>query len=248
MKSKMIFVSFFSILLAVACSPTVETANPVETIETEENNTTQSNQIESDSGVVDESGNSEAGSVAQSNLPFEDDYSNPNSGWDRAEWEEGFTDYVDGAYRMFVVPENYSIWANPGLHFIDTSVTVVATKSSGHDDNEFGIICRYADIENFYAVTVSSDGFYGFLNIEDGTYGYLNMEEMQPTAAIVQGNSTNTIRLDCIGNTLTLYVNGEYVAERVDDRIQSGDVGLYAGTFAVPGTEILFDDFVVTAP
>jgi hypothetical protein len=230
MKSKIFFVSLFMMVLTVACSPVVETANPVGSNESEENNANQSAE------------------AVESNDLFADDFSNANSGWDRNEWEDGFTDYVNNAYRVFVGPENYSVWANPSRNFVDTSVTVTATKVGGDDNNEFGIICRYADIENFYVATISSDGFYGFLNIEGGEYSLLNMEQMLPVSAINQGNAANTMRLDCIGNTLTLYVNGDFVGETVDDRIASGDVGLYAGTFDVPGTEILFDDFVVTAP
>ncbi len=76
----------------------------------------------------------------------------------------------------------------------------------------------------------------------------LNMENMLPSDSINLGNASNLIRLDCVGSTLTLYVNGEFVGETVDSSIGAGDVGLYAGTFSVPGTDILFDNFVVREP
>ena len=198
-------------------------------------------------GPVAEPGGNAGASGPQ--ILFQDDFSDPDSGWDRSTFENGFTEYEQGGYRIFVNAENWSAWANPSRNFTDTSTTVMATKIGGDDDNEFGLICRHANVDNFYVATISSDGFYGFLKRENGeSLGLLNMENMLPTEAITQGDTSNEIRLDCVGNTLTLYVNGQFVDETVDDAIASGDVGLYAGTFSIPGTDILFDNFVVTAP
>ena len=58
----------------------------------------------------------------------------------------------------------------------------------------------------------------------------------------------NHIRADCIGNELTLYVNGQQVATATDSEFTGGDIGVIAGTFSTPGTDIHFDNFVVTRP
>ena len=60
--------------------------------------------------------------------------------------------------------------------------------------------------------------------------------------------ATNTIRADCVGSSLSLYVNGEKLDEVQDTEFGSGDVGLMAGSFDTPGTDIHFDNFVVTKP
>ena len=59
---------------------------------------------------------------------------------------------------------------------------------------------------------------------------------------------TNRLRVDCIGNRLSLYVNGEIVAEVTDGDLASGDVGLASGTYDDPGTDMRFDNFVVYRP
>lgn len=180
---------------------------------------------------------------------FQDDFSDSSSGWDRSSFVGGSTDYENSGYRIFVNETNYSAWANPNRNYSDVRIEVEARKIGGDDDNEFGVICRHANINNFYVATISSDGFYGFLKREDGgSLQLLNMENMLPSEAINLGNATNLIRLDCVGSTLSLYVNGKFVGETVDDSIGSGDVGLYAGTFSVPGTDIFFDNFVVREP
>ena len=71
---------------------------------------------------------------------------------------------------------------------------------------------------------------------------------MEYSEAINQGNATNRLRADCIGQTLTLYVNDQQVFQTSDSQFSSGDVGLIAGTFDVAGTDIHFDNFVVRKP
>ena len=68
-------------------------------------------------------------------------------------------------------------------------------------------------------------------------------------SAVNMGNAQNHIRADCIGDTLTLYVNGQQVSTVQDAAFTSGgDVGIFAGTYDTPGADIHFDNFVVTAP
>jgi hypothetical protein len=200
-------------------------------------------------GSVGDSSGTDEGEAGAEGVLFQDDFSDPDSGWDRSAFEGGETDYYQDGYRIMVANEFAYVWANPYQDFTDVSVTVDAVKIGGADDNEFGIICRNPDLENFYVAVISSDGFYGFLKrVDGGTPELLNMENMPPSDAINQGTESNTIRLDCVGETLTLYVNGVMVASTTDSALASGDVGLYAGSFSVPGTDILFDNFVVRQP
>ena len=187
---------------------------------------------------------------ADTGVLLQDDFSDPNSGWDIVSVEEGSTDYQDGGYRIFVNTTNYSIWANPNqTTYTDTRVEVDAQKIGGEDDNEFGIVCRHADPGNFYAAVISSDGFFGFYRrLEGSDFELMGGEDFGTSDAIHLGGESNHIRLDCIGSTLTLFANGELLGEASDSTIASGDVGLYAGTFDVAGTDILFDNFVVRAP
>ena len=181
---------------------------------------------------------------------LQDDFSDPNSGWDQVSETQGSTDYQDGGYRIFVNEVNYSVWANPNQGaYTDVRVEVDAHKIGGVDDNEFGIICRHADPSNYYAGVITSDGYFGFWRRADG--GDLEMiagENMQTNDAIKLGSETNHIRLDCVGSTLTLYANGQELGSVTDSTISSGDVGLYAGTFDTVGTDVLFDNFIVYVP
>jgi hypothetical protein len=76
----------------------------------------------------------------------------------------------------------------------------------------------------------------------------ISSDKLQPSDAVKQGATLNRVRADCVGDSLTLYVNGQKVATATDTSLTTGDVGLIAGTYNEPGTDILFDNFVVTKP
>jgi hypothetical protein len=183
------------------------------------------------------------------NVLFQDNFSDTNSGWDQVNTASGVTDYANGAYRIWVDKTQYDAWANPGKSFTgDVIVEVDATKKAGPDQNDFGVICRYVDISNFYFLQVTSDGYAVIGKQTDGKQSYISGEKFEQAAAVHQGDATNHIRADCIGDTLTLYVNGDRTLSATDSDHTSGDVGLIAGTFDTVGTDILFDNFVVKKP
>ncbi|MCI0521689.1 MAG: hypothetical protein L0Z70_15700 [Chloroflexi bacterium] len=191
---------------------------------------------------------SSEGSAPANNVLFQDDFSDTSSGWDRVNAPEGVTDYVDGAYRIFANAENTDVWANPGLDFTDVIVDVDATKVDGDDNNDFGVLCRYQDSDNFYFMLISSDGYYGVGIVQNGEQNLIGVDAMPPSDKITIGNATNHLRAECIGDKLKLSVNGEFLAEYQDATFASGDVGLLAGAFETPGTDIHFDNFVVYKP
>ena len=179
---------------------------------------------------------------------FEDDFSSTSSGWDQVDSSDRVTDYDNGAYLIRVNDTNSDAWANPGKTFGDVRVEVDATKTGGDDNNNFGVICRSqaGSVDDFYTLWISSDGYYAIVKIENGDLGFL--VEWQTSDAINQGNTTNHIRGDCVGSTLSVYANGTLLGSADDSTFTSGDVGLEAGTFDVGGTEIRFDNFVVSQP
>jgi len=179
---------------------------------------------------------------------FKDDFSDPESGWDRVIVADGVTDYSDGTYRIFVNKSNTDVWANPNLNFTDVRIDVETSKVGGDDDNDYGIICRYLDSENFYFFVISSDGYYGVGKVSAGIQQLIGVESMPPSESINQGNASNTLRADCVGSTLSFYVNNESLGVYEDTEFSSGDVGLIAGTFDSSGVDIHFDNFMVSRP
>lgn len=179
---------------------------------------------------------------------FKDNFSTISGGWSTQRNANSIIDFEKGGFRIWVNRPNYDYWSVPGLRFTDVSIEVTAAKLAGPDDNDFGIICRYQDQDNFYGFLISSDGYYGISKRKNGDHTIISGQEMKPSSAIHTGAATNTIRADCIGSTLTLYVNQVKLVEVTDTDYAMGDVGLLAGSFAQPGVDILFNDFVVRKP
>jgi hypothetical protein len=180
---------------------------------------------------------------------FQDNFSDESCGWeDIFNDETGISDYDQGGFRLRVDQEQFDYWANPNVSFSDVVIEVDARKIGGPDDNDFGVICRYVDNQNFYFFIVASDGFYAIGKSVSGDYTYIGSDFMEPTDAVLGGDASNHLRADCAGSTLRLYANGNLLKEVTDSTFTSGDVGLIAGTFDTPGTDILFDNFVVRAP
>ena len=185
---------------------------------------------------------------AAGNVLFSDDFSDPSSGWNSTTTENGSTDYADGTYAIIVTSPNYELWANPGRDFTDVSIETDATKVAGPDDNDFGLICRYQDVDNYYFSEIASDGYYVFGAVKGGALTYLDSDSMIETGLVYAGSETNHLRLDCNGNTLTLYINGTLAGTASDSDYSSGDVGLVAGSYDTAGVDIAFDNFVVSKP
>ena len=190
-----------------------------------------------------------------SNVLFQDDYSNPSSGWDQFSDADGLTNYENSSYRIRIDKPDFTFWANPGLDGIlppDVRVEVDATKVGGPDFNDFGIICRYSGVgsqASFYEFIISSDGYAGIVLVTESSQQVISTDgELQPFDAIRHGSATNHIQAECFGSLLTLYVNGVMLTSVSDTTLTSGDVGLLASTYDEAGVDILFDNFIVTMP
>lgn len=186
-------------------------------------------------------------SGSDGNILYEDDFSNPDSGWDQYNDGEGFTDYDNGTYKIGVYNDTLFYWANPYENFTDVIIEVQAQKVTGGDDMQYGIICRHEDVDNWYALIISGDGFAAIRKRYNGSELDF-VTDWAEVSAINTGNAGNNLRAECIGSQLSLYVNGTLAISANDGDITSGDAGLMAGTFDQASTEVLFDNFVVKKP
>jgi hypothetical protein len=187
--------------------------------------------------------------IKPSDILFSDDFSNTSKKWGQFSGISHTTDYFNNAYRIIVNDVRTDAWSIPGKeNFIDTRIEVDATKNGGPDDNDFGIICRYTDFNEFYYAIISSDGYYSIMKMTSNNGVFLGRDSMLESDRIYRGNATNHIRFDCVGSTLTLYVNGFVIDQQTDTDYTTGNVGLIGGTLEAIGTDILFDNFYVYKP
>jgi len=192
-------------------------------------------------------------SLPPGSVLFQDDFSQPASGFNHFMTAEGVMDYDSGGYRILVNSLQTNFWATPRKNFTDARMEVDLGKLGGPDENRIGLLCRLTKHDNddgsdYYFFLISSDGYYG-IGIYYGGHGILlGQSQMLASESIKKGLAVNHLRADCAGNMLAFYVNGYQVATAQDTILKSGDVGLLAGAFAQPGVDVIFDNFVVVRP
>ena len=177
---------------------------------------------------------------------FEDKFTTNVSGWRRLANEGGIMDYDSSGFRILVRQPNMNFWSTPEKNFGDARIEADVTTLNGPDENRMGVICRYQR-GDYYFFIISNDGYYAIGKFIGGQTLLLGQGSMAPTS-FIQKDALNHLRADCIGDTLTLFVNFNQVASAQDSDFKNGDVGVLAGSFNEPGVDVLFQNFVVIQP
>ncbi len=183
---------------------------------------------------------------------FQDDFSGErNCGWALYNQGGALAEIDAGVLRISTSQAGKIWWSNPGQNFDDAIITVQARQESGPNNNAYGIICRYQNEQNFYIFLISGDGYYTIGKYQSGNDQIVYLTEnaqYQPSEFINQGAATNQIRASCIGNELSLAVNGLPLFTTTDPTFVTGDVGLGVSTLEVGTAVVQFDNFTVIAP
>lgn len=179
-------------------------------------------------------------------LPWEEDFS-ASGGWKLESDTAARVTVQDGVLRIVVAVPNQLAWAVAGKDLGDFHLTVEAAQVAGPDDNEYGVLVRMQDRRNFYAFSVSGDGYFLVSRFVDGVRQPLGAD-WSPSDAVRPGANTNVLEVIVQDTRLTFIVNGRQLAQVEDDRFSHGDIGLYAGSFYEEGVEVAFDNLRVTAP
>lgn len=177
-------------------------------------------------------------------LLLQDDF-NSQAGWYTEENDRFKIDYLGGGYRFYIYTMNNPIWSVRSPTYEDVRIEVDASQVSGPQDGYYGLVCRYQDSQNYYLLVVSGVGDFGIGKVKDGDLRYLNFTTEFGGRLRPEGNR---LRADCVGDRLALSVNGEEVLITSDSDFKTGAIGLVAGNRASPGTEVIFDNFVVLRP
>jgi len=181
--------------------------------------------------------------------PLIDDFDPPNPAWARFETTENAVYAQAGELYLEDRGKGVAVYAPlAGKTYTDTVVTVQVRHVQGTVNNWIGVICRQQDEDNYYLLAISADGFYLLLLVEDGTPTPLVGPE---TSEIIRiGKARNNLEVGCIGDVLSLWVNGERLVTHTDDTLrEAGAVALFADAVERGETSVTaFDNFTLTKP
>ena len=175
---------------------------------------------------------------------FFDDFSVGTSGWEVGTDSGGSVGYVDGAYAVISLGSRQTIWGASPFRGADIVIEVETTQISApaNDNNDYGIICRQQD-EGGYFLLISGDGYFSILKNVAGEYQ--NLVAWTRSDVINQGNAANVIQAECVGNEISLIVNGQLLASVRDDTYSEGGVSLTATSYETEPTEVHFDNLII---
>lgn len=176
-------------------------------------------------------------------LLFEDDFSDPGSGWLEASDAQADQGYRGGKLFFAVQAADLLVWDNPGGNFQDFALEVEAWPVSGGPENSYGVLIRYVDDGNFYRFDLSGDGYYALSKLENEEW--IMLADWQASAHVKPQGEVNLIKIVCRGPKMTFYVNGQELIGVEDDSFERGDVGLFASTFTDPNIEVEFDNLEI---
>lgn len=172
-------------------------------------------------------------------------------GWREYNQGGAVVEIAEGTLNISTSQTGQIWWTNVGRDFGDVIVTVQARQSNGPNNNAYGVLCRYQDENNFYIFLISGDGYYAIGKYQSGEaqISYLTPNQEYIFSDLInQGVATNLLRVSCVGNELSLSVNGLPLVTVTDNTFSGGDVGLGVSTLE-PGTAVVqFDDLLVLAP
>jgi len=183
-----------------------------------------------------------------SGVLFQDDFSDPVSGWEVGDYETGSVGYKNGVYFVTSLGNGDTMWGAANRAFDNLIIEVDATQVSApaNNNNDYGVMCRLQPNGDGYYLLISGDGYYAIAKAIDGDFEWLvNWTESD---VIRQGNATNHIRAVCDGSTLLLFVNGQRLATAEDGTFARGDIALTATSYEDEPSEIHFDRLVVRKP
>lgn len=184
-------------------------------------------------------------------LFFDDFNGEQDCGWATYNRGGGVAAIENASMQMTVSQPGQIWWTNPTRNFDDVVIRTEARQVSGSDDNAYGLICRYQNPENFYAFLISGDGYYAIAKYQSGSENVIYLTEngqFQPSEEIHTGVASNELLVSCIGNQLSMEVNGVPLLTVTDPTFVTGDIGLAASTLQAETGVIEFDNVQVSVP
>ena len=186
----------------------------------------------------------------------QDDFSDADHNrWPIWEEESWATTYVDGWYQILIKEPGWIVWGDANQSLADAIIEVDVKKVAGEDsESDFGVVCRKIDDYSFYYFAITGNGYYQIFRAKGGEGNGLSMVPLKGdwiySPWIKEGdNAVNHMRVSCIGDTLTLEVNGHELAVIQDDHYQgAGEIGLIASTYDTDYLDVRFDNFVLSTP
>jgi len=178
----------------------------------------------------------------------EDDFSDDTTGLEIVNNVYELKGYSSEGYLISINDKGGRSISTIGLQFDDGNIQVETRKLTGSNDSYLGVVCRYQDTQNYYRFFVTPDGYTGIVRVVNGESSTLPGGKMSYNHDVLRDDAINLLDVSCVGNKLTLSVNGKLAVSAEDDQLKKGDVGIFAETGQDGAGSFIFNHFIVIKP
>ena len=187
--------------------------------------------------------------VADKNVLYQDEFSNPASGWPEEKFDNYFVGYHEPEYyHVEISSANYKttvfepakqIFENAS---IEAKAFTVSKKTAATGDFNYGVAFRRSG-DQYYAFTISPRTKKWYILKSSPTA--LTTVKEGTEAGIHDLDAADVLRVDAQGSNFTFYINDKLVGQLNDKDYAKGEVGLYVQTFDATNVHIHFDSLSV---
>jgi uncharacterized protein YgiM (DUF1202 family) len=181
---------------------------------------------------------------------YQDNFTNPTSGWPEAKFDNYFVGYhepeyyhieIDGPnYRAPVfVPGKKSY----GDVTIQVEVQTNSTKTAATGDFAYGIAFRRSG-DQYYVFEISPRS-QKWMFLKSSPSALTTLAE-GADSSLHLADADDLLRVDAQGSTFSLHINDRLVAQISDSDYASGEIGFYVQTFDGKQAHIHFDELTIS--
>ena len=187
--------------------------------------------------------------VSQENVLYQDDFTNPATGWTEEKFDNYFIGYHEPEYyHVELTGSNYktTVFEPEKRSFDDATIEMkvfaVAAKTAPDGDFNYGAAFRRSG-DQYYAFTISPRT--KKWTVLKSSPNELVVLTEGTEESIHDLDAEDLLRVDAQGSDFSFYINDKLVSQISDADYAAGEVGLYAQTVDSPGAHIHFDTLTV---
>lgn len=128
----------------------------------------------------------------------------------------------------------------------------VRAENRGRNANSISLVCRYDPDAGWYEFNIGNDGLYNIQYVEVGSDGGIDYSTILEggSSAINVGTAVNEYSISCIGEELTLFINGDEVNSIVENKygLREGQIGISVSSYDVLPILIEMDWVTISEP
>jgi len=187
--------------------------------------------------------------VADANVLYHDDFTNPATGWSEDKFDNFFIGYHEPEYyHVEITSPNYktTVFDPEKKSYGDVTIEVKAFTASSRTaetgDFSFGPAFRRSG-DQYYAFAISQRAKKWY--VLKSTPSALTVLAEGTDEQINDADVDDTLRVDAQGENFTFSINDQVVGQVTDADYADGEIGFFVQSFDVPNVHIHFDDLTI---